>query len=128
MAQTLWYFSQVLMTQPTTIHWETLHIKCHASYTSPQPDGTYKVIFKTLKSTTVQKLNYRMAQIQHVSALDFLPRLFLSTTSSFISHIVLAQIQVGHDWLQCHTLYQGILQIRNVLKYLEHAIPNLSVV
>lgn len=69
-----------------------------------------------------------MAQIQHVSAPDFLTCLFLSTASSFISYVVLTQIQAGHDWLQCHTLYQGILQIKSTLKYLEDTIPDLSVV
>lgn len=109
-AQTLWYFSQVLATQPTMIHWETLHVKCYATYTSPQPGVTCKVIFKTLKSTTVKKLNHRMArQIQHVPALDFLACLCLPTASSFNSCIVLIQIQAGHDWLQCHTPYTTAL-------------------
>lgn len=66
-------FFQVLTRQTAMVHWESLHIKCYATYTSTQPHAIYRVIFKTnldpntyykSTSTTAQKLNNRMVLVK----------------------------------------------------------------
>lgn len=110
------------------IHWETLCIKCYASYTSPQPGVTYKVIFKTLKSTTVQKLNHRMALVKSSMSqpLTSLHVNFFCSIQLQLIHCTNSDLSVTCLVTVSHTLYKGTLQMKSVLKYLECTILNLS--
>lgn len=89
-------------------------IKCYATYTSPQPGVTYKVIFKTLKSTTVQKLNHRMALVKPAHPSPWLPRMSISSYSIQLQLIRCSNSDPSRTWLitMSHTLYQSILQIK----------------
>ena len=103
--------------------WESLHIKCYATYTSPQTHVIDQGIFKNNLvpntyykkiSTSVQKLNNSMVLVQSVTSQPFTSlriHFFLlpCTVSSSNPYIVLIHIQAGYEWLQRHTPYANAL-------------------
>lgn len=142
-AQTSQCFFQVLPVQTAMVRWESLHIKCYATYTSPQAHVIYKVIFKTIlhpntyyktPSTPVQQVSNRMVLVkpsmsQPLTSLCL--SFFLSSAlySTQLQSMLCINSHPSWMWLVTvsHTLYQHTLQIKSMLEYLECTPPHLFV-